>query len=226
MHQKSVLQEYWLPIIRGLCAEPRTAEAYFQRWLAVKERLEAEPALLERIRSVFRHVYGPQPLPPAAPFIGMGNTHRVYGVGVVPHPVLEEELFVALRLPHRAFVTEVRWKESESDKSLSYGRYNFFSGQLHKFEEAYMNGENPPYFVGLARWRGEGEFSGRTLDAFLVEDLSQGGRCQLRDLSCHEYCQRKRPDGTREEFYMDPILGSQPLETRMPYLTEEMIVHI
>ena len=168
----------------------RTYEEYFQRYLRIKSEVINDDGILENIRNAFEHQYLGEEKREEILHLGQGDTHILFYVGEVVDPENQRPTHIAVRLWH--------YHDEPYDLDL---RSRLFIPQIHQFERAFVNGHNPPYFVGAVCWKSK-EFPEGVV-AFLVEDVSEKRKYELTP-DGNRFFFREEGKGRRTRFLLDP----------------------
>ena len=189
-------------------------EEYFGRILRLKPIIEADEGLLSKIKAAFKAVYdemdslyGPVFLPDVLQELGKSTTHIVIGLRqVITDPANNHDIHLALKLKLR----DPYSAESDSDLEEQLGAYEF----------AFMNGDNPPYFVGVVT--AEASYYNRPrerLAGIITEDVSKGKTLKLLENTDENFCRIVLPDGSENRIFIDPTFGAYSVGGEK-YLTE------
>jgi len=185
---------------------------YFQRMLRLRGPILSNPDIFRNVRSVFRcHSEGSlrseRALRDGILFLGGGDSHAVYNVGIVQDPLDGRDVHVAMRT-----------NNTYPYDSRSYHSRGNVAAQIEAYDFVFKNKKEwkVPYFCGAVAWNNH--------LGILTEDISERKRWQLEEAG-YEHIKRKGPHGTEELFFIDPIVrGSDYWFGNSKYLEEGAVI--
>jgi len=173
-----------------------------------KPIIEANRDVMAGMEEAVLDLYSGLPARHALP-LGEGQDHSVYSVGSVADPSSGQDLHIAVRCR--------RWRTYSIGEIMLYD-------ELAYFVQAYLDGEKPPYFVGVFSWEHDGE-EGRHA-GIVTEDLTKGKRLHAESDRL-EHMVIVNEQGERERFYIDPIGGfkrPEAVHTARKYMEEPALI--
>ncbi len=174
--------------------EQRTSEVYYSRMLRVKLEIDKRPDVKSNIRRAFEHVYLGEPLVANVTFLDSGTDHSLFNVGRIFDSVNQRDVDLAVRLR----------RVSSYLSNYSNTTAILFVPQLFAFENAFVSGDNPPYFTGVVSWKGPAnKFKERVL-GFLVEDVTCGNKYSLIEEGDSEHFYRTDAKCNSKRYFLDP----------------------
>ncbi len=199
-----------------------TKREYLERILQVKPLVLAEPIILRNIRNAFQHRYEKAELSDKILDLGSGTTHQIYGVGCISNSSLSRELYLALRIMKDDCLFPFMDTKIQRDR--------FLQTDLKAYEGAFLVGRNPPYFAAMVKVSSAcSEYQGCSYLGILTEDISCGKTRRVLgdpDGSDEDFV-RRRPDGSLERFFLDPLeCRNFPKVDSQAYFTEKYSIEI
>ncbi|NQV09211.1 hypothetical protein HQ529_05145 [Candidatus Woesearchaeota archaeon] len=163
--------------------DDESRKEYFNRWLQLKPVIQENNELIKNIETIVKsHI--PEEVPNYYDLIiGRGDSHLVFWVGNIVNPLNRGELDIALRIYYGS--------------SINLGSPSI-APEMGAFEDAFVQGKNPPYFIGCVSWKNP--HLGLNFYSFLTEDLSNRKNRKIDDIDL-ECCTRGY---SKEIFFIDP----------------------
>lgn len=191
----------------------RTIDDYYERTLRLRNEILNGNGIVDNIVNAFESTYLKKERSENVIFIGQGDTHTVLHIGEVIDPYNGRPVHLAVRL-----------------KNDQYGPYDdrlrskMLIPQLDAFQSAFVDGENPPYFVGVVSWKGPKEkFDNRVL-GFILEDVSERKKYHLVP-DGHVFFFREEERRKRTRFFLDPRV-EYLAESESRYLSDEARIDV
>jgi hypothetical protein len=188
-----------------------TYDEYFSRFSRIKTLIEANPVIMGNINNVFCHEYLDERLNSDIMPLGSGNMHDVYSIYTCEIKDNDKDISLALRLANTRF--PYRLKDEDG-----YANYGLFS-ELSSFCDAFIRGQNPPYFIGLVEWSDNDKYK-EGIVGFITEDVTK--RKTLKSYTT-------RPNalveclvvtdfrGKMTKFFIDPVMSDGYKLTTLDY---------
>ncbi|MGV8168952.1 MAG: hypothetical protein ACP5N3_02755 [Candidatus Nanoarchaeia archaeon] len=176
-----------------------TSQEYLSRFLRIKTIVESNEQIMTNIDNVFCNEYLGEPLSKDLMYLGSGNSHIIHSI--YPEPIYDNgrEIMLALRLSRNdAHPYTLRSIEGDRD-------FQLFS-ELSSFCEAFIDGKNPSYFIGLVEWKDNEKFQNGVV-GFLTEDLTKRKTLESRTRTerLSEYLEVTDKKGRTNTFFIDKI---------------------
>ena len=185
-----------------------TVEEYFARTMRLKPVVLENVPMVSNIAAAFSHVYCGSSLPEEVMEIGRGQMHVLYNVGYLTDPQNNHQFPVAIRIGKTEDYGYV-WDVNAPDLAL----------QFERFERAFINGQNPPYFVSCVTW---GSVCGdNRMAGFLLEDVADRKQLPLHPTQHLGHFSLTREDGTTVQRFLDPDPSGKPESYSFRYLIDE-----
>jgi hypothetical protein len=176
---------------------------YFERWLAVKRAIECDSSLKSGIRELLHGFPGKFCFPEEFR-LGKGTEHQFARAGVVTLDQREVHLALGIYVRHDPFFFRM-----------------FPLQRVIAYHEKFCGGGDPPYFIGPVMTTYEGE----NMWAFLTEDISEGGRNEIKDPEFpEEYATVTSPTRDIRKVFMDPTNLVHNDEMQEQYLEAKLIL--
>jgi len=201
------------PKPEGLPTE-RTVERYYQRTLRLRKEILNGTEIKENICAAFEYVYLGREKPSGLVYLGQGDTHILFNVGKVIDPQNSRPVDLAVRLWHY------------DNEPYDMGNLFLLIPQLYAFEESFVNGRNPPYFIGAVSWK-RPKKSGYRLIGFILEDVSERRKYRLIPDRCtSEFFFRDEGDRRCTKFFLDPNIEYMGRDVASKYLSDEARIDV
>ncbi len=187
---------------------------YYGRIVRLKPVIESESRIMKRMENIFHHVYANESLDEDISNLGEGCSHKVFGIGRIVDPLNRQDIFLALRvkLYHG-------WPYQTEAEDLTK--------MLAMFEQAFIDDNNPPYFVGAvtSKLAYRELLDGSKLAGMITEDLSAGKKYKIVNCEDEDYCERIH-EGMRERFFIDPNWINYIYLEGSHYLQQEACINL